>query len=493
MYTAKHKVYWFAIASRSLILLLQMVFNLLCPDHNADAFRTPIDSTEKQYFFDRLVKFFFEGLTRWDAQYFIHIAKYGYTYENTLAFFPLYPWLVRFVAGLAPPTLNQSSTIILAGIVINFVCFVKLALILYDLTDNVFQNTKVAYRSAILFCINPASVFFSALYTETLFAFLTFYCMLESVNNNPCVFLPLSLSTLVRSNGLVNTGFPAYTWLRSLLVTSIPNYVTEYRLYHSNKRSVLFDFRHIFLSIFQIFTTIFVSLLPFLGLQIHYYALYCKTEANATFPYHVQKYALDNDLLMPGRHEFAWCNNKMPIAYSYVQSKYWNVGFLKYYEFKQIPNFCLALPALYLMLRCILGFFIEHKSKFFTLEFYTGIAKKRKSNERYPLAMFVFVVHAAFLTLFCILFVHIQVSTRLLCSATPLLYWYCALLTLEKDEASKGIKEPEFESTENMFSKWKVFFITQQSYTKSEKFVYRYFLGYTVLGCLMFANFYPWT
>lgn len=83
---------------------------------------------------------------------------------------------------------------------------------------------------------------------------------------------------------------------------------------------------------------------------------------------------------------------------------------------------------------------------------------KTPNDDIYSLKLNVFVIHAIFLSLFCILFVHIQVSTRMLCSATPLFYWYCVQEL--KDEKS---------------------------------LVKYYFASYFLVGTVLFCNFLPWT
>ena len=43
------------------------------------------------------------------------------------------------------------------------------------------------------------------------------------------------------------------------------------------------------------------------------------------------------------------CNSAVPLGiYNYIQNKYWNVGLFNYYTIKQIPNFILAGPILYI-------------------------------------------------------------------------------------------------------------------------------------------------
>ncbi|KYQ50606.1 GPI mannosyltransferase 2 [Trachymyrmex zeteki] len=474
MYTSRKKVLWFAIITRIVILKLQVIFNVLIPDHHADAFKRPLDSAEKVSLCDQIINFLFNGLTRWDGEYFLHIARYGYTYENTLAFYPLYPTMIRIIAVILTkvfPLFNMQSTMIVAAILINFVCFVKSAIIFYDLTESVFQNTVTAYKAAILYCINPASIFFSALYSESMFAYLTFYIMLGSMKCMPNIYFPLALSTLARSNGIVNIGFPIYFGLKNLCNS-------ERIETHGRKHNVLSILWHILKlmklnNYFTILSVMIISLSPFVLLQIYNYMKFCtSTFDKSLLPVHILQYAVENNLILAGKTDSIWCNASVPLAYSYVQKTYWNIGFLRYYQFKQIPNF--IRDELYL-----LGFF-DSKAKS------ENIVKVKK----YPSSMFVFVVHGLFLTIFCLFFVHIQVSTRLLASATPLIYWYCALTMSHKCTNHTDL---QYESDENMCSKWKVFLLYKKQYTLQDKFILFYFIGYTIVGCFMFSNFLPWT
>ena len=77
---------------------------------------------------------------RWDGQYFLHIADNGYTYENTLAFFPVYPFIVRVLAEaiywaqVEYSLIHFISALKISAILVNIAAFVLAAVILHDLS-----------------------------------------------------------------------------------------------------------------------------------------------------------------------------------------------------------------------------------------------------------------------------------------------------------------------------------------------------------------------
>ncbi len=110
---------------------------------------------------------------RWDAVHYIDIATKGYQ-GTDMAFFPLLPLLIRFVGALA-------GNHLIAGLLISNACFFFGLLFLYKLLEHEYDRS-VARRAIFYVSIFPTSVFFSAVYTESLFFMLTvasFYYMRE--------------------------------------------------------------------------------------------------------------------------------------------------------------------------------------------------------------------------------------------------------------------------------------------------------------------------
>ncbi|KAK5647027.1 hypothetical protein RI129_005491 [Pyrocoelia pectoralis] len=351
----------FSIATRFFIIILQFFSNILIPDHNAGVFTYP-QQPSNMSFYDNLVHKSLGGFLRWDAQYFMHIAKYGYTHENTIAFFPLYPLMVRIIASLMKyfiTFLNEDSLLLLTFITLNTVLFSKAAIELYKLTT-LMLNVDLAYKSSILFCINPASVFFVAPYTECMFSYLTFKLMLNCVliyikynrkfNNLMKIIVPISLSACIRSNGILNVGFLAYFVVQDIIKNTAQKSLIK-KLIILLKNGILLT------------CSIYLCLIPFMFIQYYFYRQFC-TDFHHNLPDFLVNFIHSNNFVFPGMSSYynqSWCFDKIPIAYSYIQSHYWNVGFLKYFDFKQTPNFLLALPIVVFLMYNNWKFVTTHK------------------------------------------------------------------------------------------------------------------------------------
>ena len=106
---------------------------------------------------------------QWDSRWYMLIVKSGYYYipgeESSVAFFPLYPMLVKIFALIF-------DNPILIGFIISNLALVLAATYLYKLIMLDFPDPKIALKTVFYMLIFPVSFFFSIFYTEGLFLFL---------------------------------------------------------------------------------------------------------------------------------------------------------------------------------------------------------------------------------------------------------------------------------------------------------------------------------
>jgi Gpi18-like mannosyltransferase len=115
----------------------------------------------------------FELFAAWDSGWYFDIAKHGYYYDpdaqSSIAFFPLYPLLMRAVAW---PFGESDRAIWLAGIAISWVCFAVTLVVLHGFTEACFGSRESARRAVMYLAVFPFSFFFTRVYTESLFTLL---------------------------------------------------------------------------------------------------------------------------------------------------------------------------------------------------------------------------------------------------------------------------------------------------------------------------------
>ncbi|KAH9500489.1 hypothetical protein Btru_072065 [Bulinus truncatus] len=546
----------FAFYSRLFIILLQFVANFLLPDHDAKVFNPPPEPNDNSWI-HHLITCLFGGLQRWDAIYFTHIIQYGYTYENSVAFFPLYPLVVASLAKVVSfGVLNFRICVLLMGIVLNIALFVVTSLLLYRLGKMVLKTDKIAFYASLLFCINPASIFMSAVYSEIMYTFFLIAALVALNMKKKIIssFL-LGLSIFTRSNGLAGIGFIVHNVINSSINQFCEIKSASSKL--SNLRTLRLLAGLMFKTVLEIIFYSSLCAIPFFIFQYYVYHLFCQEPPE--LPKHVIDYGRSQGYKIAGDEPSPWCNATIPLSYSYIQKHHWNVGFLKYYTFKQMPNFLLAFPVVLLSIRTCMFYFqlnplsfyclgFRHSSQSSKERFFVARAtkdtvleeqKKRKklfldkimddyadcqwdevnsnkvnsSSSDQCIDLIVYVCHLTFLTVFGCFFMHIQVLTRMLFSSSPLLYWYASTLFINGNRGQKLSRAPNNKRSgsdclkqgiiiphllQSLFSMFKLSFISEAFknwyYLNFEfRAIFIYFLTYFFLGTIMFSNFLPWT
>ncbi|HMU93997.1 MAG TPA: mannosyltransferase family protein [Anaerolineales bacterium] len=150
--------------------------------------------------------------TKWDSQYYVDIATDGYWFrpkqQSNVAFFPLYPMLMRVTSKLL------GGNLILTGVLLSNLAFLGALIFFYLLTEREFDSDS-ARRAVFYLAFFPTSFFFSSLYTESLFVLLSVATMYYARTQRwvPATILGM-LTAATRNLGILMWALVLWEWLR---------------------------------------------------------------------------------------------------------------------------------------------------------------------------------------------------------------------------------------------------------------------------------------
>ncbi|KAI1141222.1 glycosyltransferase family 76 protein [Hypoxylon sp. FL0543] len=345
-------------------------------------------------------------LTRWDAIYFILASRRGYLFEQEWAFGCGLPTVIsiltQVLSGLGVESRGTLEPLI--GICISHISHLLSVLVLYQLGLVVCRDRLLSFLAAMLHIVSPAGIFLSAPYAESTFALLSFtgYLFLAKglLGSKRTFAHDVSLiasamwfgfAAAFRSNGLFN-GIPFAVALVQEL--TMPPTLSSIR-----RRCAL------------IVGGLSIAV-GFVAPQIAAYQIFCSAPSGSE--------------LRP------WCTSGLRSIYSFVQERYWNVGFLRYWTPSNIPLFLLALPMIYLLISSAIKFMKNPLSI---------VPEKSNPGESPHLSLLVrsMALSQLVLAILAVTNYHVQIITRI-SSAYPLWYWWLAGIIINGKTSTFGDK-----------------------------------------------------
>ncbi|OGD85566.1 hypothetical protein A3B51_02235 [Candidatus Curtissbacteria bacterium RIFCSPLOWO2_01_FULL_41_18] len=152
---------------------------------------------------------------QWDGGYYYNIAKRGYLFLSDYAFFPLYPFLIKFLNVIF-------SNLLLTGLLISNISFLLFLIIFYKFLKEKYSK-NIAANSVITFLCFPTTFFAVAYYSEGLFlllAALVFFFMHRRKILQAAI--AIIFASLTRSMGAVLISSLVYNYF-SLISFTIKN------------------------------------------------------------------------------------------------------------------------------------------------------------------------------------------------------------------------------------------------------------------------------
>jgi hypothetical protein len=112
---------------------------------------------------------------QWDGFWFLSIINDGYSWQpgvhSNVAFFPLYPMLVRLVSEVF-----STSSVLTVGVMVNHVVSLLAFVAVWFYAEHT-ANREVAGRTVLLLSVFPTAFFFSAGYSEPVFLLSCASCL----------------------------------------------------------------------------------------------------------------------------------------------------------------------------------------------------------------------------------------------------------------------------------------------------------------------------
>ena len=385
--------------------------------------------------------------------------------------------------------------------------------------------------------LNPASVFFLSVYTESLYSLFYLLGMLSILllityshtaltsssessrkKKKTSSFLPFLLfslsllsfvlSTLIRSNGIFNL-------IPYILLSSIAFLRSRTQL--------------VAILSFVVFASVqgCLMLFPWVWHQASLFLSHCpypqeQKENDSPFSLSTLFSFLSSfPLTLPTTRSFdvSFCalseSSPLPFlnVYSHIQHTYWQVGLFSQYQLKQLPNFALAFLPVSILLLAVFYHLKHHLWPTWKYDLNTRLSKKDRKNGisflsflyHYATSFFmqrshisnswmfyqllsILSFHSFVLIAITLFIAHPQITNRLLLSSSPLLFIWFSTDVLFQPTKQEGTKRKGKEKTSILF------FTSPFTYPASlRSFVMFYWVGYFSVGLLLHTNFFPWT
>jgi hypothetical protein len=148
---------------------------------------------------------FAETFAAWDSGWYFDIARRGYYWspsgQSSLAFFPLYPLLMRVLAW---PFGGGDRALWVSGIVLACVCLLAGLAVLHRLAERLLGGRDAARRSVLYVAVFPFAYFFTQVYAESLFLLTSVAAVAAALASRwPLAGVMGALAVLTRPNGIL--------------------------------------------------------------------------------------------------------------------------------------------------------------------------------------------------------------------------------------------------------------------------------------------------